>query len=389
MTRRWDAVVVGSGPNGLAAAVVLARAGRRVLVVEGADTPGGGVRSAALTLPGFVHDSCSSVFPMAVAAPFLKQLPLADHGLAWVQPPVPVAHPMDDGSAVTLERSVDATAGRLGPDADAYRRLMAPLVASADALFADLLGPFRLPRRPLAAARFGWRAVRSGRGLAEKYFRTAAGRALVAGIAAHAVLPLERRPGAAIALMLALAGHVSGWPVVAGGAQRLTDALASYFRSLGGEIETGRTIRTIDKLPPAGAVLLDVTPRQVVALAGHRLPARYVRRLGRYRYGPGVFKVDWALSAPIPWAAAECRRAGTVHVGGKLEEIAAGERDAFEGRHSERPFVLFDAAEPVRPDPRPRRHAHGLGLLPRAQRLGGGHDNENRSPGRALRPGLS
>jgi phytoene dehydrogenase-like protein len=218
---------------------------------------------------------------------------------------------------------------------------MEPLVRDAEKLFADLVGPFRIPRHPVAALRFGLPALRSGRGLAEAYFRTEHGRALWAGLAAHAVLPLEWRPGAAIALMLAVAGHAAGWPVVAGGSQRLADAMASYFRSLGGEIETGRMVKSVDELPPAKAVLLDVTPRQVIALAGHRLPNGYTRRLAEYRYGPGVFKVDWALSAPVPWRAAECRRAGTIHLGGPLPAIADAERGAFEGTHADRPFILF------------------------------------------------
>ncbi len=346
---RYDAVVVGSGPNGLAAAVALARAGRSVLVIEGADEVGGGTRSAELTLPGFVHDICSAVHPMAVASPFFDQLPLKDHGLEWVHPPLPLAHPLDDRTAAVLDRSVDATADALGPDAVAYRKLMAALVRSADGLFDDLLGPFRLPRRPLAALRFGWRAVRSARGLARSYFRTDAAQALVAGLAGHSVLPLERSPSAAIALMLGVAGHAVGWPFPRGGAGRIANALVSLLRSLGGEVVTGRPVASVDELPPAKAVLLDLTPRQVLAVAGHRLPDRYRRRLGRYRYGPGVFKLDWALAGPIPWRAEACRQAGTVHVGGTLDEVAAAERAAWTGEHPERPFVLV--AQPSLFDP--------------------------------------
>jgi phytoene dehydrogenase-like protein len=338
---QYDAVVVGSGPNGLAAAVALAQRGRSVLVVEAADTVGGGTRSAALTLPGFVHDVCAAVHPMAVASPFFKTLPLAEHGLEWVHPEFPLAHPLDDGTAAVLQRSVDATADALGPDAHAYRRLMGPLVTAADGLFDDLLGPFRLPRRPLAALRFGLRAIRSAKGLADSWFRTDRARALVAGLAAHAVLPLEQSPGAAITLMLGIAGHAVGWPVPRGGSQKIADSLASYFRSLGGEIVTGRRVGSVDELPRNRAVLLDVTPRQVLALAGHRLPGRYRRALGRYRYGPGVFKIDWALAGPIPWRAEACRRAGTGHVGGTLEEVAAAERAPWRGEHPERPFVLL------------------------------------------------
>lgn len=344
-----DAVVVGSGPNGLAAAVALARRGLSVLVVEGAETVGGGVRSAALTLPGFTHDVCSSVYPMAAAPPFLRQLPLREHGLEWAHPPNPLAHPFDDGTAAVLHRSVEATAEGLGEDAAPYRKLIDPLARNADPLMTDLVGPFRLPRHPLLALRFGWPAIESGRSLAEAYFRTDRGRALWAGLAAHAVLPLEKRPGAAIALMLAVAGHAYGWPFVRGGAQRLSDALASYFRSLGGEIETGRWVKSVDELPPAKAVLFDTSPRQLIALAGHRLPGRYVRRLAKYRHGPGVFKVDWALAGPVPWTAPGCRTAGTVHLGGKLEEIAGAERAPFEGRHVDRPFVLLVQPSPFDP----------------------------------------
>jgi phytoene dehydrogenase-like protein len=333
----------------LAAAIALAQRGLSVLVVEGSDSIGGGVRSQELTLAGFVHDVCSSVYPMAVAAPFLRTLPLDRHGLEWIHPQTLLAHPLDDGSAAVLHHSVDATADQLGPDGNAYRQLMSPLVAVADSLFADLLGPFRIPRHPIAAMRFGWLAVRSGRGLAEAYFHTAQARALLAGIAAHAVIPLESRPGAAIALMLALAGHAYGWPLVRGGAQRLADAMASYFRSLGGEIQTGEWVKSVDELPPSKAVLLDLTPRQVIALAGHRLPKGYTRRLSRYRYGPGIFKLDWALSGPVPWTAPACRTAGTVHLGGTLDEISVSERAAFHGRHVDRPYVLF--AQPTVVDP--------------------------------------
>ena len=340
MSTKRDAVVVGSGPNGLAAAIALARRGLSVLVVEGAPAVGGGARSAELTRPGFTHDVCSAVYPMALASPFLRSLPLADHGLEWVHPPFPFAHPLDGGRAAIFERSIDATAARLGVDQKAYTRLMASRTADADKLFGDLLGPLSIPRHPFAAVRFGLPALRSGRGLAESRFQSEEARALIAGVAAHAVLPLEQRPGAAIVLMLMIAGHAVGWPIVRGGAQKFSDALASYFRSLGGEIVTGQTVKSVDELPPSRAVLFDVGPRQLVALAGHRLPDRYKRALGKFRYGPGVFKVDWALSAPIPWANPECRQAGTIHVGGTLDEVADAERAVFEGKHPERPFVL-------------------------------------------------
>ncbi|MDY3554526.1 NAD(P)/FAD-dependent oxidoreductase [Gemmata sp. JC717] len=344
-----ECVVVGSGPNGLAAAIALARQGRAVLVVEGADTIGGGTRSAALTLPGFVHDICSAVHPMAVVSPFLQSLPLHEHGLEWVHPETPFAHPLDNGKAAALERSVDATAEGVDEDARAYRKLMQPLAAGAANLFGDMLGPFRLPRHPILGMRFGLRALHSGKGLAEAWFRTDSAKAIVAGLAAHAVLPLEQSPGGAVALMLGLAGHAAGWPFPKGGAQKIADALASYLRSLGGRIETGRPVKSVDEFAGAKAILLDVTPKQILALAGHKLPASYRRALERFRYGPGVFKLDWALSAPIPWLAAECRRTGTVHVGGTLEEVAAAEAAPWKGEHAEKPFVLV--AQPTPFDP--------------------------------------
>jgi phytoene dehydrogenase-like protein len=336
----YDAVVVGSGPNGLAAAVTLARQHLRVLVLEAEETLGGGTRSAELTLPGFVHDVCSAIHPMAVVSAFFRSVPLHRHGLEWIHPPAPVAHPLDDGTAVLLERSVDETADGLGADAGAYRRLMKPLAAHAEDLFSDLLGPPRWPGNLFAALRFGWHAIRSARSLAERHFHTERARALFAGLAGHAILPLEQAPSAAVALMLGLAGHAVGWPLPRGGAQRIADALAAYLRSLGGEIITGRRVSSLEELPPARVVLLDVTPRQVIRLAGPKLPRRYRRQLERYRYGPGVFKLDWALAQPIPWKAPACARAGTVHLGGTFDEIAASERAAFRGELAERPYVL-------------------------------------------------
>ena len=329
---RPSATIIGSGPNGLAAAILLARAGYRATVHEAAAQIGGGARSAALTLPGFIHDVCSAVHPMAVCSPCFEQFPLAVHGLRWVHPEAPLAHPLDDGSAVLLERSIDATAAGLGPDGDAWRRLVGPLADAWPRLRHDVLAPPHLPRHPLAMAKFGLHAIRSARALAESHFRGTRARALFAGLAAHSALPLEAPPSAAIGLVLAIAAHAGGWPFPRGGAQRISDALAGYLQSLGGEIRTGSRVTT---LPDDSMVMCDVTPRQFLGLAGDRLPEAFRRALVRYRYGPGAFKMDWALDAPIPWRAPECARAGTVHVGGTLEEIAE-----WEARHTGRPFVL-------------------------------------------------
>ncbi|MGH8909381.1 MAG: phytoene desaturase family protein [Egibacteraceae bacterium] len=337
----YDAVVVGSGPNGLAAAITIAETGRSVLVLEAQDSVGGGVRSAQLTLPGFNHDICSAIYPLVEGTPFLSRLPLERYGLELIHPPVPLAHPLDGGRAAVLERSVEDTAVGLDGDADAYRALMKPLVTGWEGISAGILGPPRLPRHPLALARFGWHAVRSATALATGEFQHEAARALFAGMAAHSFLPLERSPSAAYGLVLGVLAHVAGWPLVKGGAQRLADALARHLAGLGGTVVTGRRVRRLSDVPPARAVLLDVTPRQLVRIAGDRLPAGYRRGLERYRYGPGAFKVDWALDGPVPWTAQACRRAGTVHLGGALAEIAASERDVAEGRHPERPYVLI------------------------------------------------
>jgi phytoene dehydrogenase-like protein len=334
-----DAVVVGAGPNGLAAAITMARAGRSVLVLEAAETIGGGARTAELTLPGFRHDVCSTIHTLAEASPCFSELPLAEHGLELIVPPAPLAHPLDDGTAVMLERSVEATAAGLGQDARVYRKLMGPLVEGKDRLMPFLLGHSPIPRRPLVAARFGLLALRSAVGLAKR-FRGERARALFAGLAAHSIQDLYRPPTASFGLVLGLFAHLHGWPVARGGSQRLADALASYLRTLGGEIETARHVDSIDDLPAARLTMLDVTPRQVLRLARHRLPGRYARALRRYRYGPGVFKADWALDGPVPWTAEECLRAGTVHLGGTLEEIADSEETVWRREAPAKPYVI-------------------------------------------------
>jgi phytoene dehydrogenase-like protein len=345
----YDAIVVGAGPNGLASAIVLARAGRSVLVLEAAPEVGGGTRSAALTLPGFVHDVCSAIHPLGAGSPFLRALPLAEHGLAWAYSPAPLAHPLDDGTAILLERSIAATAAGLGRDGAAYRRLVAPLVRGWEPMVEAILAPLRLPRHPLALARFGVRAAWPARLLAERLFSGERARALFAGMAAHAIMPLEWPLTSAFGVVMLVLGHAVGWPFPRGGAQRLADALAGYLASLGGQIRTGSPVTSLDQLPPARAVLFDLAPRQVAAIAGARLPGGYARALGRYRHGPGVFKVDWALDGPIPWRAPECARAATLHLGGTLAEIADAEAAVWRGEHPERPFVLL--AQPSLFDP--------------------------------------
>ena len=335
----YDAVVIGSGPNGLAAAIVLAQANHSVLVVEGRETIGGGTRTAELTQPGFLHDVCSAVHPMGVLSPFFKTLPLSEHGLAWIHPPISLAHPLDDGTAVLLQRSLDETAKGLGRDGAAWRRMLAPLLRRPEVLLADLMAPLGLPRAPLAMARFGWYGLRAASHLARR-FKEPRARALFAGCTAHSTLPLTRLPSAAVGLVFALTGHLTDWPVARGGSAAITSALAGYFRSLGGQIQTNRPIARLSDLPKSRAVLFDTSPKQMIDVAGEDLPDGYTKRLARYRYGPGSFKLDWALSEPIPWRDAACARASTVHVGGTFEEIAVAEAAAWKGEIPERPFVL-------------------------------------------------
>ncbi|MFI5350310.1 MAG: phytoene desaturase family protein [Elusimicrobiota bacterium] len=334
------ASVVGGGPNGLAAAITLAREGVDVTLVEAQDTLGGGASSSALTLPGFVHDVCSAVHPMAAGSPFFASIPLAEHGLRWITPPLALAHPLDDGSAAVLANSLEETAESLGRDGRLYRRLLGPLVPRWPDLAADLLAPLRVPAHPLLFARFGMLAAWPAAWAARAVFREPKGRALFAGLSAHSVVPLETPASSAIGWVLALAAHAVGWPVPEGGSQKITDALASYFRSLGGRIVTGKEIRSLDEIEDADAVLCDLTPAQLLRIAGSRLPEGFRRKLADYRYGPGAYKLDWALSDPIPWTARECARAGTVHLGGELDELAAAERAPWEGRVGAPPFVL-------------------------------------------------
>ena len=335
----YDAVVVGSGPNGLAAAVVLAEAGRSVLVLEAKDTIGGGCRTSAITLPGFQHDLCAAIHPMAAVSPLMRRLPLHEFGLKWLYPPTALAHPFDDGTAATLSRSLDTTAATLNDDGQAWKALMQPLLERADALFADILRPVRIPSHPVTMLRFGAAGLRSAASLARR-FRGVKARGLFAGCAAHSFLPLDAPASASIGLVLALAGHFTDWPCAQGGSQRIVDALGAYLRSLGGSIELGREVRSMTDVPASRAVLFDVAPRHLERIAGPALSNAFRHALLTYRHGPGIFKLDWALRGPIPWTASECRGAATVHLGGTLDELAASESAACNGRLCERPFVL-------------------------------------------------
>ncbi len=338
----YDCVVIGSGPNGLAAAIEMARAGRSVIVIEGHSTPGGGMRSEELTLPGYVHDVCSAVHPMSVASPFMKSVgsKLARFGLEFVHPEVALAHPLDDGRAAAMHRSLDQTVSGLERDGAAYRRLFAPLLRDADKLFSDLLGPPGLPKHPFAVAGFGIRALPSAMSLARGWFSTEPARALFAGNAAHSVLPLDRPLTSAVGLMLMLAGHAAGWPVAKGGSGSITRAMVKYLESLGGEVVCGWRVKSLDELPRHCSVIFDTGPAAMADISGDRLPLNFRKRLKRFRYGPGVCKVDYALSEAVPWTADICRRAGTVHVGGSLDELVKSELAPWQGRHAEKPYVL-------------------------------------------------
>ena len=351
----FDAVVVGAGPNGLTAGITLAQEGWSVLIVEAKDTVGGGVRSQELTLPGYTHDVCSAIYPLSLASPFLRSLPLEQHGLEWVHPVAPIAHPLDDGSAVLLESSLQATAESLGADGASYRKLIEPFVRNWGDLVDDILGPLPLPpKHPLLLARFARLAFASASGIAQRRFRGERARAAFAGNAAHSILPLEAPGTAAAGILMSVLAHTVGWPMVRGGAQNLANALSSYFQSLGGEVMTGLRVDSLDQLPDAKTVLLDITPRQLIELAGDRLAGSYRRRLERFRFGPGVFKVDYALDGPVPWRASACAKAATVHLGGTLDEIRASERAMWQGQHADKPFVLFVQQSPFDPSRAPQ-----------------------------------
>jgi phytoene dehydrogenase-like protein len=352
-----DAVVVGSGPNGLAAAITLARAGRSVRVIEAAATIGGGMRTEELTLPGFRHDVCATILPLAAASPFFRTVDLAARGAELVQPNASVAHALDGGRAAVLERSLETTAlGFTGDPTDgrAWRRLFGPLVRDAAKLGGELLGPvLHRPRHPIALARLGLPALLSATGLAQAAFRGEDARALFGGLSAHSMIDLSRPLSASFGLVLGLYAHALGWPLVRGGSAAIGDALAAELLDLGGEIETGRPVTSLAELPPSRVVLLDLTPRAALAITGERLPGRTRRAYQGFRYGSGVFKLDWALDGPVPWTAAGARRAATVHLGGSLAEINAAEQQVVRGGHPQRPFVIMVQYDPWDPSRAP------------------------------------
>jgi len=336
----FDAVVVGSGPNGLAAAIALQQEGLSVLIIEGKNEIGGGLRSAEFTLPGFVHDVCSAIHPLAIGSPFFNTLPLQDYGLFYTFPDLAAAHPFDDGTAAVLGSSIEETARLLGDDEQAYLKLLKPLVKDWPDIAVDVLGPLHFPKHPIAMAKFGLNALTSATFLAKR-FKTKAARGLWAGMAAHSIQPLSNLTTSAIGLVLMAAAHLKGWPIPVGGSKEIANALSSYFIALGGKIETGRYIKSLDELPSSRTVLFDVTPKQLLQIAGHKFSSIYKWQLERYRYGMGVFKVDWALDEAIPFTAKEARRAGTVHIGNTLEEITLSEKLSWQGKHADKPFVLL------------------------------------------------
>lgn len=345
---RFDAIVVGAGPNGLAAAITLQQRGLSVLLLEEKKTVGGGLRTEALTLPGYVHDVCSAIHPLAVTSPFFSKHPLKDFGLEFMYPEVQAAHPFDDGTAAVLHRSLQQTAASLGKDEHAYVRLIEPLVKSWSLIKDDVLAPFHFPKHPLAMAEFGINALKSAQQLS-KHFSTETAKGLWAGMAGHSIQPLSNLASSAIGLVLLTVGHAVGWPVPKGGSQSIADALTRYFISLGGKVEVSTAVHNLQQLPDAKVLLFDVTPKQLLKIAGNRLSFFYKWQLSRYRYGMGVFKMDWALDGPVPFINEDCRKAGTVHLGNTFQEIAQAEQQTSQGKHPDKPFVLL--AQPGIVDP--------------------------------------
>jgi phytoene dehydrogenase-like protein len=344
----FDAIVVGSGPNGLAAAIAMQQQHLSVLLIEGKETIGGGLRTQELTLPGFMHDVCSAIHPLAFASPFFKSLPLHEHGLEYIFPPVPAAHPFEGGMEAALLQDLEKTAQHLGKDQDAYIQLLAPLVGSWPKIANDILAPLHLPAHPYLMAQFGWKALSSATAMSKR-FHTPEAKALWSGMAAHALQPLSNTATSAIALVLMITAHTGGWPLAKGGSQSIAHALASYFVSLGGKIQTNFYVHSMEQLPSAHAILFDTTPRQLLQIAGHSLSGLYKWQLDHYRYGMGVYKIDWALAEPIPFIAPYCRQAGTIHLGNTMAEIVEAEKATAAGAHPQQPFVIL--AQPGLFDP--------------------------------------
>ena len=339
-TKTYDAVIVGSGPNGLSAGILLVQKGLRVKIFEAYHKTGGGMRTHELTLPGFRHDICSAIHPLAFESPFFKTLPLEDFGLEWVHPDIPLAHPLENGDAVFLYQSLQKTARQMGIDEERYHTLYDKFIKHWDAMSNDLLGPLRLPQKPFLLSPFGYKALQSAQGFAERYFQTEKAQTLFGGLAAHSIRSLQRPGTAAIGLVLALAGHKSGWPFPKKGAQSLADALTKYFTHLGGEISMGQRIDSFNDLPESKTYFFDTNPRDMAKICGQRLSTLYKKRLSKFEYGHGVFKIDAALKSPIPWKNEECKKAGTVHLGGTLDEICESERSMNQDKHTKQPFVL-------------------------------------------------
>jgi phytoene dehydrogenase-like protein len=340
--KKYDAVVVGSGPNGLAAGITIAQAGYTVKILEAKDKIGGGIRSAELTLPGFIHDVCSAIHPLGAASPFFEKLPLNKFGLEWIFPPISLAHPFDDGHSAVLNVSINETAESLKEDKLNYLKIIQPLVNNWDLFKENILSPLKgIPSHPAALSRFGLYAVQSAEHFINRQFTGVTAKSLFAGAAAHSILSLNRLGTSAIGLVLIILAHKIGWPIPKGGSQKIADALASYFKTLGGEIETNYPVNSFEDIPPAKAVLFDITPRQILKIMADKLPLNYENKLKKYRYGPGVFKIDWALNSPIPFKAPDCLNAGTIHIGGTYKEIIRSEFEAAAGIHQEKPFIIL------------------------------------------------